>query len=136
LTPRKSKHALRVGRSSAGLGLFAREEIPKGDFVIEYFGAFLSEDEADEQNGKYLFEIKKDLVVDGTTRKNTARYINHSCKPNCFAEIDGRRIFIYTKRKVLPNEELTYHYGKEYWEDIIKPNGCKCTSCRIGKKKL
>jgi len=134
--PRKSKYAYRVGRSLAGLGLFVVEEIPKKDeFIIEYFGKFLNGDEADGQGGKYLFEIEKDLVIDGATRKNIARYLNHSCKPNCYAETDGKRVFIYSKRKILPGEELCYHYGKEYWEDIIKPEGCKCQAHK-GKRKV
>jgi uncharacterized protein len=124
--PRKSKYEYRVGRSLAGLGLFATEEMPRFAFVIEYFGKFLTGDEAEYQGGKYLFEIHKNLVVDGTTRKNIARYLNHSCKPNCNVEIEGNRIFVNTKRKVFPGEELTYNYGKEYWEDIITPEGGVC----------
>lgn len=138
--PRKSKYSYRVGKSSAGLGLFATEDIPKKDeFIIEYFGKFLSGEEADKQGGKYLFEIDEDLVIDGTTRKNIARYLNHSCKPNCYAETDGKRVFIYSKRKIKPGEELCYHYGKEYWEDIIQPHGCRCDACtgkKQGKKKF
>jgi uncharacterized protein len=130
LKPRKSKYKYRVGRSLAGLGLFATEEIPRFAFVIEYFGKFLSGDEAEYQGGKYLFEINKNLVVNGTTRKNIARYINHSCKPNCNVEIEGNRIFVNTKRKIYPGEELTYNYGKEYWEDIITPEKCKCDHCK------
>jgi len=132
--PRESKYTFRVGRSFAGLGLFAEQEIPKGAFVIEYFGKFLSGDEADKKGGRYLFEITRKLVIDGTTRKNTARYLNHSCKPNCRVEIDGNRIFVYTRRKIYPAEELTYNYGKEYWEDIIKPAGCKCAACKEKKR--
>jgi uncharacterized protein len=133
--PRKSKYKYRVGRSLAGLGLFAAEETPRRAFVIEYFGEFLTGDEAEEQGGKYLFEINKNLVVNGASRKNIARYINHSCKPNCNVEIEGNRIFVNTRRKIYPGEELTYNYGKEYWEDIITPAGCKCGSCNEKKKR-
>ena len=128
--PRQSKYELRIGKSYAGLGLFAQQPIPRGAFVIEYIGPFLSGKEADAKGGKYLFEVDKDLVVDGTSRKNLARYLNHACKPNCYAEIDGERIFIYTRRRIGEGEELTYHYGKGYFEDHIKPTGCKCASCR------
>lgn len=119
-------HSLRVGRSSAGLGLFAEDHIKKDDFVIEYWGPMLSDEAADEKGGAYLFEIDKDHTIDGTTRKNTARYINHSCKPNCEPEIDGKRVFIYAIRNIKPGEELTYHYGKQYFEDYLKPRGCRC----------
>lgn len=128
--PRKSKHTLVAMRSSAGLGLKTQNSISKGDFVAEYFGSFLSEKEADENGGKYLFEIDKDLVINGTTRDNLARYINHSCKPNCESEIDGKRVFIYAKRNIQRGEELSYDYGKEYFDDFIKPHGCKCAHCK------
>ena len=132
--PRKSKYKYRVGMSLVGLGLFATQEMPRGAFVIEYFGKFLTGKEADKKGGKYFFEITRKLVVDGTTRENIARYINHSCKPNCNVEIDGNRIFVHTKRKVYPGEELTFHYGKEYWEDIITPKDCRCDHCKEKRK--
>ena len=128
--PRKSKHTLAVVRSSAGLGLKTQFSIPKGDFVAEYFGTFLSDEEADKNGGKYLFEVDKDLVINGTTRGNIARYINHSCRPNCESEIDGKRVFIYAKRNIKSGEELAYDYGKEYFDDFIKPHGCKCAPCK------
>ncbi|MEX1112414.1 MAG: SET domain-containing protein [Candidatus Andersenbacteria bacterium] len=126
--PRTTKHDFVVRRSSAGLGLFAESEIAKDDFVTEYHGPLLSQDEADEKGGKYLFAIDKKLTIDGSSRKNTARYLNHSCKPNCEPEIDGKRIYIYAKKKIQPGEELTYNYGKEYFNDYIKPYGCRCSS--------
>lgn len=128
-------HEVRVGRSSAGLGLFAVDHMKKGDFVIEYWGPMLSDEEADEKGGAYLFEIDKEHTIDGTTRKNTARYINHSCKPNCEPEIDGKRVFIYAIKNIKPGEELTYHYGKQYYEDFIKPNGCRCGNHRKRKTR-
>ena len=132
--PRASSYSYRVGRSSAGLGLFATQDMLRGAFVIEYFGTLLSGEEADRNNGKYMFEIEKDLVIDGAPRNNIARYLNHACRPNCYAEIDGKRVFIYVKRKIWQGEELTYHYGKQYWEEFIKPIGCRCAWCS-GKKR-
>lgn len=128
--PRISKHKLVVMRGSAGLGLKTQNPIPKGDFIAEYFGPFLSDEEADENGGKYLFEIDKDVVINGSTRDNLARYINHSCRPNCESEIDGRRVFVYAKRNIQEGEELAYNYGKEYFDDFIKPYGCKCSHCK------
>lgn len=129
--PRKSKHKFRIGRSKAGLGLFAQEPILRGSFVIEYFGSFLSDAQADDSGGKYLFEISKKWIIQGNSRENVARYMNHSCKPNCRAEIDGRRIYIYARRKIEPREELTYNYGKGYFESEIKPKGCVCAYCKL-----
>lgn len=124
--PRQGNHTTRVKRSEAGLGLFAGTAIKRGDFIIEYHGPIMNDDEADTKGGKYQFAIDKEWTVDGSSRKNKARYINHSCHPNCEPEIDGKRVFIHALKKILPNEELTYDYGKEYFNDYIKPYGCKC----------
>lgn len=76
-----------VKRSSAGLGLFAGEAIPKGVCIIEYVGRVISKEENQTSRSKYLFEINARKTIDGTARSNTARYINHSCRPNCEPEI-------------------------------------------------
>lgn len=126
---KKSPYALRVGRSSAGLGLFTKDPIPKGAFIVEYFGPMLTDKQADNKGGKYLFEIKKDHIIDGTSRKNIARYINHSCRPNCEPETPNKRVLIYATKNIKAGEELTYDYGDEYFDDIIEPHGCKCAPC-------
>lgn len=121
---------VKVKRSSAGLGLFADEDIKKGEFVIEYTGVMLSREAADKKGGKYLFEVSSRRVIDGSGRDNLARYINHSCKPNCEADVRRGRIFIFAKRNIKKGEELAYDYGKEYFDEFIKPKGCRCASCR------
>lgn len=123
--PRPVTHDLKVKRSSAGLGLFAEHDIKKGDFVIEYHGP-VYRDEDIGYNGKYLFGIDETWTIDGTDRKNTARYINHSCKPNCEPEIDGKRVYIYATKAIKAGEEITYDYGKDYFDGFIKPHGCRC----------
>ncbi|PIT98503.1 MAG: hypothetical protein COT71_00445 [Candidatus Andersenbacteria bacterium CG10_big_fil_rev_8_21_14_0_10_54_11] len=125
-SPRPSKYRLRVKRSTAGFGLFTEQPIKKDEFVIEYIGPLLKNEEADMKGGKYLFAIDENLTIDGSNRKNLARYLNHSCRPNCEAEIDGKRVFIYARRAIKADEELTYHYGREYFNDMIKPYGCRC----------
>ena len=118
-----------VKRSRTGLGLFAEQSFKKDDFVIEYTGEIIQNEEADRRGNRYIFEISKRRSIDGSTRANTARYLNHSCNPNCEAEIDGARVMIYSLRGIKAGEELTYDYGKEYFEDFIQPVGCRCTSC-------
>ena len=120
-----------VKRSSAGLGLFAAEPIKKDQLIIEYTGDRISSEEADRRGGQYLFEVTDDLTIDGKGRENTARYINHACKPNAEAEHDEDedRIYIRAKRAIKPGEEITYHYGKDFFERIIKDKGCKCATC-------
>ncbi len=132
-TPRKSKYILIRKRSSAGLGLFAGEDIPRGVFIVEYFGPLLSSDDADEKGGKYLFAVNSKWTIDGSARNNLARYINHSCNPypNCETEIQGKKVFIYSIKKIKKGEELTYDYGKEYFDEHIKPYSCRCKKHQI-----
>lgn len=117
---------LRVGRSSAGLGLFAEELIPKGACIIEYVGRTISKEEETTSRSKYLFEINKNKTIDGKPKWNKAGYINHSCKPNAEVEIRDARVFIMALRNIQPGEELFYDYGKEYFDEHIKPFGCRC----------
>jgi len=121
-----------VKRSSAGLGLFANKHFTKGELVIEYTGETVTDAEAQRRGGKYLFELNDNFTIDGTGRDNIARYINHSCKPNCEPQLNDEetRVFIYAKRKIAPEEELTYNYGKDYFTRVIKPLGCRCEKCR------
>jgi uncharacterized protein len=120
-----------VKKSSAGLGLFAVGGYKKGELVIEYVGERITEAEANRRGGKYLFELNDDWTIDGKGRDNTARYLNHACKPNCYPELndDETRIFIFAKRAIKAGEELTYDYGKMYFNDLIKKTGCRCASC-------
>ena len=113
----------------AGLGLFAAENVSEGDFVIEYTGEKITHAQANERRGKYLFTLNSRYVIDGRGRKNLARYINHSCEPNCEVIIKGSEINVYAVRSVKPGEELTYDYGQEYFKEYIEPRGCRCAHC-------
>ena len=130
------KKAVSVKRANAGLGLFANKDFKCGDFIIEYVGEHISHDEADIRGGKYLFTINKKIVIDGKNRTNIARYINHGCKPNAEAESDDEeeKIRIYARKKISAGNEITLDYGKEYWEDHIGKDECRCISC-LSKKK-
>jgi len=123
---------LRVGRSSAGLGLYAIRPFKKGERIIEYFGRQISEEEEYTSRSKYLFEVNSRKTIDGATRENFARYVNHSCKPNCEPNIVRGRVFIDALRGIKVGEELSYDYGEEYVAEHIKPLGCRCDKC--GKK--
>jgi SET domain-containing protein len=130
--PRHTRGPFRVGRSRTGLGLYATEPIRTGKFIIEYWGPLVRWDDIDNLQSKYLFDLNKRWAIDGAPRRNTARYINHSCKPN--AEPYGVRgkIKIYARRTIQPGEEITYDYGKEYFDEFLKPIGCLCDACRNG----
>ncbi len=117
---------LKAKRSSAGLGLYTMDPIKKGDCVIEYVGPVVPKEEWDTINSLYLFEVTKKKTINGAVRSNTARYINHSCKPNCEIDIRKERVFIMAKRNIKAGEELSYDYDREYFDEYIKPKGCKC----------
>ena len=124
-----------VKRSRAGLGLFAVDFFKKSEFVIEYVGERLAGKDAEGRYNKYLFEISPELTIDGSGRNNLARYVNHSCRPNCEVRIYAQRVRIWTIKKIKPGEQFSYDYGKEYFDEYIKPVGCKCASCRKKRKK-
>jgi SET domain-containing protein len=117
-----------------GIGLFAKVPMKKGDCIIEYVGDIINDAEANIRGGRYLFQTSRDRHIDGTARTNTARYINHSCKPNCEVDIIRGRVFVYAKRNIVAGEELNYDYGKEYWDEHIKPKGCGCEKCVLKKE--
>lgn len=125
---------LRVGKSSAGLGLFALRPFKKGERIIEYVGRTLSTAEEYTSKSKYLFEVHKRKTIDGAVRTNIARYINHSCRPNCEPEIERGHIYIDAIRNIKEGEEFSYDYGKEYVDEHIKPFGCRCAKHHEQKK--
>ncbi|KAJ2856358.1 histone methyltransferase set1 [Coemansia erecta] len=123
-------------------GLFASEQIFQGEFVIEYIGERIRSQLADlreeqyEREGigsSYLFRVDDEIVVDATKCGNVARFINHSCEPNCIAKTivaDGtKRIVIYASHDIQVGEEVTYDY-KFPPEDVKIPCLCGATNCR------
>jgi hypothetical protein len=125
-----------------GRGAFAVTTIPKGTRIIEYTGERISHAEADkrydaEAQGRhhtFLFIATQRTVVDARHEGNEAKYINHSCEPNCEAVIDGGRIFIEAVKRIRPGEELVYDYqygrdGTETPEDEAR-YACRCGSRR------
>jgi len=109
-----------------GRGLFARKDIEEGDFIIEYTGEKISTKTADETGSKYLFEIDKKWTLDGEGKENHARWINHACVPNAEADVKKGKILINAMRDIFEGEEITIDYGKEYFDEFIKPHGCRC----------
>lgn len=136
---------LRVRRSRLhGRGVFARRPIRKGTRVLEYLGDRISHRDADERYGyksaddnhTFLFIVNRSVVIDGGANGNDARFINHSCDPNCESLIDDRRVFIEAVRTIAPGEELTYDYqigrDKEDPPNVDEIFACRCgaASCR------
>ncbi len=135
----------RVRRSPIhGRGVFAARAIARGARIVEYRGVRISYDRAcelypvdeDEPRHTFLFEIDDDLVIDAGQRGNAARWINHSCAPNCEAvDVDGR-IYIEAVRDIAPGEELGYDYNITLAERHTATErrrwGCRCgaAGCR------
>ena len=124
-----ARFAIRKSRPGLGHGLFATAPLKSGDFVLEYTGRKIPTPRADTLPTRYLFEIDRRWTIDGSSRSNIARYINHSCSPNCEGDIRGGRILIYAARDIKKGEEFTIDYGEEYFDEFIKPVGCKCNKC-------
>ncbi|MFY9326682.1 MAG: SET domain-containing protein-lysine N-methyltransferase [Georgfuchsia sp.] len=97
-----------------GKGVYATQRIRKDNAIIEYTGERISEDEADERYqdnpSTYLFMVEDNLYIDGLSGGNEARYINHSCEPNCVAYLENNRVVIRALKNIQPGVELTYDY--------------------------
>jgi len=134
-----SKKPYRIARSRTGLGLFATKPIKKGTKIIRYFGPLLDtrKKKDDAIENKYLFELNDRWTIDGSVRKNIARYINHSCRPNAESDVKPRKrkVFIRAIKNIEPGEEINYDYGTDYFKAYLKPIGCKCASCARKRSK-
>lgn len=120
---------VKKSRPGLGRGLYATHSIAQGDFVAEYTGRRISTVHADTLKTRYLFEIDSEWTIDGSSRTNIARYINHSCMPNCEAEIHDGHVLIHATKSIRTGEEITIDYGEEYFDEFIRPTGCKCERC-------
>ncbi|XP_034466442.1 histone-lysine N-methyltransferase 2B isoform X3 [Hippoglossus hippoglossus] len=139
---RTSKEAVGVYRSAIhGRGLFCKRNIEAGEMVIEYAGIVIRSVLTDKREkyydgkgiGCYMFRIDDFDVVDATMHGNAARFINHSCEPNCYSRVinvEGRKhIVIFALRKIYRGEELTYDY-KFPIEDASNKLNCNCGARR------
>jgi uncharacterized protein len=139
MTAISPKKPYRIGRSRTGLGLFATEPIKKGTRIIRYFGPLLDsrKKKDDAIENKYLFELNDRWTIDGSVRRNIARYINHACRPNAESDVRPRKrkVFIRAIKNIEPGEEINYDYGTDYFKAYLKPIGCKCDACEKKRKK-
>ena len=127
----------RVGRAPTGLGLFATVPIKKGAFIIAYKGVRIPHAEAvrrEARGRRYIFEINSRWSIDGSSRRNLARYANHSCRPNAESALVRGDLIFRAIKPIEPGEEITYDYGQEYFDLFIKPIGCRCGKC-MGRRR-
>lgn len=129
-----------------GNGVFAARFIPAGTTVFQYAGRRITPEQADakppanpdEPFHTFFFALSSGMVIDGAQRGNDARWINHSCEPNCEAQENeaGTRVYVVTLRDIEPGEELFYDYGlvidEETTQTLREQYACHCgtPSCR------
>jgi uncharacterized protein len=125
------------GSTIHGRGVYATTFIPKETKIIEYVGELVDKDESGKrgisQHAKsvktgdaavYIFTLSRKYDIDGNVPWNTARLINHSCRPNCEAWIEGRKIFIHSLGDIAAGDELTFDYGFDV--DCYEDHPCRC----------
>jgi hypothetical protein len=125
-----------------GRGVRALLPIKKGSRVIEYLGERVSHDEADrrydlkgqDDGHTFLFIASNRTVIDAGVNGNEARYVNHSCAPNCETIIEKSRVFIEAIRNIQPGEELGYDYQLT-WDSSDDPTELENYACRCGAKR-
>ncbi len=134
---------IRVRRSKVhGTGVFAARAIKKGTRLIEYVGDRISHAEADrryahkpiDDNHTFLFTVDARTVIDGGVGGSPARFINHSCDPNCETVIENKRVFVEAIRAIGAGDEIGYDYMIER-DASDPPNMADIFSCRCGAKE-
>ena len=127
--------------SIQGQGAFATRRIRKGTRIIEYTGEHITQAQADERyddegmgrHHTFLFTLDDDTVIDAAVDGNEARFINHSCDPNCQALIEDKKIYIYALKDIAPDQELVYDYAYERAEGMDQESE-QLYVCRCGAK--
>lgn len=122
-----------------GGGLFALKDLRTDMKLIEYVGEKISKEESERRSieqqeiaevtgegAVYIFELEGDYDLDGNFPNNPARFMNHSCDPNCMVYDEDGKLFIYSNKKIKKGEELTYDYG--YGVESYKDHPCRCGS--------
>lgn len=116
--------------SIQGWGVFATELIPKNKRIIHYAGEKITNKESLRREVRYLknghiwcFKLNRLYVRDAAVGGNVARYVNHSCRPNCYTRVIGDTIWIIAARTIRPGEELTY----DYLTDGVASIRCRCS---------
>ena len=121
-----------------GKGVFAVVDLAEGETLIEYVGEIITWEEAlrrhphdpKDPNHTFYFHIDEEHVIDAKVGGNSSRWINHSCKPNCEAEIEDGRVFIRAKKNIKAGKELFYDYGlvieEPYTPKLLKQYPCWC----------
>jgi SET domain-containing protein len=138
----KPRRPIIVVRGSAihGKGVFATRAIAKGERIIEYKGKLITEAAADDRYGDdegnhtFLYLLDNGMVLDANRGGNSARWINHSCSPNCEPVEEGNRLYVHAIRNIKAGDELSYEYNLVI-EDRYTPAIKRLYACRCGSRK-
>jgi uncharacterized protein len=132
------KVRVRVGKSRiAGHGLFTLQDIHKDTRIMPYVGERIGKKESVQrltQGNAYIFTFSDQYDIDGQVLGNAARYINHSCAPNCEVDLTRRNIWIVAIRDILAGEELSYNYGYGINRYGEFPCHCKAKNSTVRQK--
>jgi SET domain-containing protein len=124
---------IRVGPSRIDRqGLFATQEIRKGTRIIRYVGEKISKAEGARRaaaGNAYIFELNERYDIDGKALTNLARYINHSCDPNCEIDTTAHSVWVVALRHIQAGEELSYNYGYDIKNYTEYPCRCGARNC-------
>jgi len=122
-----------IGSSSIdGLGLFAQRDISGGQVVLEYSGERISKTESIQrcaQGNPFIFYLNEQFDLDGNVESNPARFLNHSCSPNCAVERVEGRLVVVAQRAIAAGEELTFNYGYDLADYREYPCNCGADAC-------
>ena len=133
-----SRRSFRIGRAKTGLGLFATKPIKKGAFIVRYSGRVIPNEEAERREARgarYMYELNNKFTLDGSSRRNVGRYANHSCRPNAETVLYRRQVRIKAMRNIKAGDEITYHYGRDYYDSYIGKARCKCVTCTLRRSR-
>lgn len=125
-----------------GHGIFATRDIRKNEKIIQYIGEKVTRSEGNKRSEKrlkkylnsnktgsvYIFELNSKYDIDGSPTYNKARYINHSCNPNCEVDITNEEIWISSIKAIKKGDELSYDYGYSFDKNDFRDHLCKCGS--------
>ena len=121
----------KIKSNISGYGLCSNRYIPCGTILLEYMGKRITTAEAESptyKNNRYLLSLDFDKIIDGSKKNNIARFINHSCHPNCEAITSNKKVYIMNIKPIKKGEELTYDYNLESYQWITH---CRCPSCQV-----
>jgi SET domain-containing protein len=114
------------------LGGFAKSNLVKGVTILEYLGEKIDKQESARrcaENNVYIFSLNEQVDIDGNCDWNPARFLNHSCSPNCEAQFDEDHIWFIATRDIMAGEELTFNYGFDLENYRDYPCGCGSSDC-------